>query len=81
MLHISGGGNIYNLKSELFGPPLRWMLYEGIEFGLRVEPFQAGEWAGPVHNPSMNWFWSIMEFIPIPRLSYGDGHGDQTVTW
>ena len=72
---------MYNLDLERFGPPLRWMLYEAMEFGLHVKPFQAGEWARPVHNPSMNWFWRIMEYLPIPRLLYGRDVGDQTETW
>ena len=57
------------------------MLYEGIEFGLRVEPFRAGKWGKPMHNPSMNWFWRIMEYLPIPRLSYRKETGDKIETW
>ena len=79
--HIRGGGNVYNLKLERFGPPLRWMLYEAMEFGLRVKPLQVGKWAGPAHNPSMNRFWKIMEYIPVHRLSYGKGEGDETKAW
>lgn len=78
---FSGGGNVYNLRAEGFGPALRWMLYEAIDFGLSVRPSQIGQWKGPAHHPSMNRFWKAIEYIPIPRLSYGEGKGDRTHTW
>lgn len=81
MTDSSGGGNVYNLELERFGPALRWMLYEAMEFGLQVKPFQVGRWEAAVHNPSMGGFWRVLEYIPIPRLSYNGDRGDETETW
>ncbi|KIP01126.1 hypothetical protein PHLGIDRAFT_58387, partial [Phlebiopsis gigantea 11061_1 CR5-6] len=64
-----GGGNSVNINLELFGPPLRWMLYEALEHGLRVEPYQGG-WSSPEHHPSMTKVWKVFEAYPWKRLSY-----------
>lgn len=66
---FSGGGNAVNLDLDLFGPPLRWMLYEALEHGLRVEPYRGG-WSAPVHSPSMTRVWRMFEVYPWKRLSY-----------
>lgn len=73
-IRCSGGGNAPNLGLDKFGPALRWMMYQGLALGLRVESFQ-GSWVGPTHVDSMQgWFWKVLEVLPLPRLSYiGDG--------
>ena len=66
---FSGGGNIPNPESTLFGPALRWMSYEAISCGLKMQP-HLGEWSPITDNVSMNFFWKILEYIPLSRLSY-----------
>ena len=76
----SGGGNTVNLELDHFGPSLRWMLYEAIEHGLRVDPYQGG-WSEPNPIDSMTWFWWILEVLPLKRLSYDAVERDATVWW
>jgi len=72
----SGGGNVANEDSNLFGPSLRWMSYEAISCGLRMIHHE-GEWSRIPLNNSMNWFWWLFEYspFPIPRLSYESTDG------
>ena len=65
----SGGGNVDNIKLTLFGPSLRWMIYEALQHGLRLEPYQGG-WSSPTHHPSMTPVWLILELCPFKRLAY-----------
>ena len=74
----SGGGNEDNIKLMRFGPSFRWMLYEALEKGLRLEPYQGG-WSPPTHRPSMTPIWLIMELYPWKRLAYIGR--DQTERW
>ena len=46
------------------------MLYEAMDRGLRVKPFKGAEWRPAQHNPSMNFIWNILEYLPIKRLAY-----------
>lgn len=75
----SGGGNRNNLTLDTFGPPLRWMLYEVLSYGLHVSTFQ-GKWGQPHYKESMNWFWWILEAYPFLRLAY-DGTPHATQRW
>ncbi|KIP02123.1 hypothetical protein PHLGIDRAFT_122743 [Phlebiopsis gigantea 11061_1 CR5-6] len=65
-----GGGNTENLKSDGFGPPLRWILYEAMDFGLRVKPFKGAKWKPSEHHPSLVGVWKLLEYYPFRRLSY-----------
>ncbi|KAH9485829.1 hypothetical protein JR316_0002744 [Psilocybe cubensis] len=64
-----GGGNVKNLKLNQFGPSLRWMTYEALTWGLKMNPFDQ-KWAPLSPKSSMNWKWNILENLPILRLSY-----------
>ncbi|THV02718.1 WD40 repeat-like protein [Dendrothele bispora CBS 962.96] len=66
-----GGGNDYNLKSDHFGPALRWMSYEAISCGLKMESYR-GEWKPIKFNESLTGFWKVLECLPFRRLSYKD---------
>ena len=74
----SGGGNTDNIKLNLYGPALRWMLYEALQYGVRVELSIKG-WSPPEHKPSMTRFWRILEVYPFRRLTYKDA--DSTERW
>lgn len=65
----SGGGNVANLQLDHFGPSLRWMSYEAIKRGLKIEPHQS-PWESLKPESSMNWFYGLLEYFPISRLSY-----------
>ena len=77
----SGGGNALNLDLSRFGPALRWMLYEALDFGLVVKPFQVYTWEKPTHRPSMTPIWRMLEVLPIRHLSYHRDKPDQARTW
>jgi hypothetical protein len=64
-----GGGNTENLENDRFGPALRWMCYEAIQWGIRLEQ-DKGKWYESTPKSSMNWFWRLIECMPIKRLSY-----------
>ncbi|KIJ47266.1 hypothetical protein M422DRAFT_164201 [Sphaerobolus stellatus SS14] len=64
-----GGGNVPNVELDYFGPALRWMSYEAIEFGLRLERSPV-KWSTIIPNPSMTWYYKLLEYIPVKRLSY-----------
>lgn len=69
------------MELNRFGPPLRWMLYEAMDWGLRVEPFQVGQWAPAEHNPSMTRVWKPLEYLPLTRLTYDADEEDQAKRW
>ena len=77
---FSGGGNSENIDLVKFGPALRWMLYEAMEHGLRIERFQGG-WGPPGHTPSMTPVWWLLEILPLRRLSYAGTRRDSTRRW
>lgn len=57
------------------------MLREAEAHGLRVVPFQ-GVWRPAEINLSMKWYWRILEYLPIRRLSYDGKHPkDDTERW
>ncbi|KAJ3889763.1 hypothetical protein GG344DRAFT_51003, partial [Lentinula edodes] len=73
-----GGGNTYNPGLDRFGPALRWMTYEAISHGLKMDPFR-GEWTPLDVNESLTGFWKLLEFIPFRRLTYEDK--SKTIKW
>ncbi|KAK7442750.1 hypothetical protein VKT23_015997 [Stygiomarasmius scandens] len=74
-----GGGNTLNPDLNKFGPALRWMSYEAISHGLKMEAYR-GEWEPLKPQESLNWFWWILELLPIAWLLYkaGESMGSET---
>ncbi|KAJ8508158.1 hypothetical protein ONZ45_g9551 [Pleurotus djamor] len=68
-----GGGNIKNEKLRNFGPALRWMTYEAMALGLRIEPFD-GSWTALPLTKSLTTIWRIFEVVPFPSLTYKDAN-------
>jgi hypothetical protein len=68
-MHSSGGGNHPNPDMQSFGPALRWMSYEAMRWGLRMELYH-GKWEKFDNQSSMTLFWRIIECMPLTRLSY-----------
>ncbi|PPQ84948.1 hypothetical protein CVT25_004461 [Psilocybe cyanescens] len=64
-----GGGNVTNLELDHFGPSLRWMSYEAIKKGLKMEPHRH-PFKSLIPMSSMNMFYRVVEYFPISRLSY-----------
>ncbi|EJD54177.1 WD40 repeat-like protein [Auricularia subglabra TFB-10046 SS5] len=64
-----GGGNTENADLKKFGPALRWMSFEAVLSGLRIEPGPR-EWEPIQVSDSMTSFWKIFEYLPIRRLTY-----------
>jgi hypothetical protein len=52
------------------------MSYEAIQCGLKMQPHQ-GEWSRITPTDSMTGVWKILEYIPVPRLSYKDADSVQ----
>ena len=78
-----GGGNNENDIVEQFNSPLRWIMYEAMDYGLKVKPFEAWDKLPKIKleelRPSMTGFWRILEILPLQRPSYRSQHG--TVRW
>ncbi|THU97213.1 hypothetical protein K435DRAFT_889731 [Dendrothele bispora CBS 962.96] len=66
-----GGGNTLNTKLNKFGPALRWMSYEAISCGLKMEAYR-GEWVPIELKESLTPFWWFLEILPVSRLLYKD---------
>lgn len=69
----SGGGNISNEDLKNFGPALRWMTYEAMALGLRIEPYE-GSWTDLELTKSLTAVWRILEIFPLPSLTYKDAN-------
>ncbi|KAJ8502723.1 hypothetical protein ONZ45_g11496 [Pleurotus djamor] len=74
---VCGGGSTLNEDLKNFGPALRWMTYEAIRYGLRIEPYE-GAWKPPQLTESLKGFWNFLELLPFPSLSYRD---ENSITW
>ncbi|KAJ8514716.1 hypothetical protein ONZ45_g7778 [Pleurotus djamor] len=72
-----GGGNVTNEDLSNFGPALRWMTYEAMTYGLRMNPYE-GQWTTVVSKPSLTGVWHFLELLPFPCLSY---EGRDTLTF
>ncbi|KAJ8521316.1 hypothetical protein ONZ45_g1998 [Pleurotus djamor] len=72
-----GGGSTLNEELKNFGPALRWMTYEAITYGLRIDAYE-GAWEPPKLTESLKGFWNFLELLPFPSLSYLDEH---SITW
>ncbi|THV02703.1 WD40 repeat-like protein [Dendrothele bispora CBS 962.96] len=64
-----GGGNTENLKSDHFGPALRWMSHQAIDCGLKMQPHR-GDFKSMKPRESLTGLWKLLEVLPIRRLSY-----------
>ncbi|EMD37020.1 hypothetical protein CERSUDRAFT_155454 [Gelatoporia subvermispora B] len=72
-----GGGKVENSDMNQFGPAIRWMSYEAIGYGLKVEPFQ-GKWKNVTPSRSLSLLWWFLEVFPITRLTYKDSGSVQS---
>ncbi|KAJ8474558.1 hypothetical protein ONZ45_g15908 [Pleurotus djamor] len=68
-----GGGNISNEELKNFGPALRWMTYEAMAHGLRIERYE-GSWQPLPLTKSLTTIWRIFEIFPFPSLTYQDAN-------
>jgi hypothetical protein len=64
-----GGGNIENLELSQYGYPLRWMLHEAMDCGLRMT-LQRRDWKRFRPQNSMNSFYRALEYLPLTHRSY-----------
>ncbi|KAJ8699102.1 hypothetical protein PTI98_002255 [Pleurotus ostreatus] len=68
-----GGGGIANPKLANFGPALRWMTYEAMFHGLRMEQY-LGIWKDIEPSTSLKGlWWNLLEILPLRRPSGVDG--------
>jgi len=69
----SGGGNVNNATMDRRPAPLRWMYYQAVAAGLRLDPLKTEakieEPRTEVHE-SLSGIWWLLEVLPIRRLSY-----------
>ncbi|KAJ8519086.1 hypothetical protein ONZ45_g3901 [Pleurotus djamor] len=72
-----GGGNISNENLSNFGPALRWMTYEAMTRGLRMNPYE-GQWSTIAPKESLKGIWFLLELLPFPSLSY---ESQDSLTW
>ncbi|EDR04490.1 uncharacterized protein LACBIDRAFT_391733 [Laccaria bicolor S238N-H82] len=76
-----GGGNVQNSGMDLSRPPLRWMVLQAGELGLRTEPFERELSPHEQINviESLTGFWWPLEFLFLKRLTYtGRNDGKKT---
>lgn len=69
---FSGGGNVPNVYLNNFGPALRWMAYEALSHGLKMDYRAKSPKILSKPKPSMTWGWRMLEIPPIQRLVYED---------
>ncbi|EJD39377.1 WD40 repeat-like protein [Auricularia subglabra TFB-10046 SS5] len=73
-----GGGAVNNKDLNCFGPALRWMSFEADLAELRLVPAPSN-WVHPTTTNSMTSIWSLVEWLPIKRLTYSDAY--ETTRW
>ncbi|EJD39372.1 WD40 repeat-like protein [Auricularia subglabra TFB-10046 SS5] len=73
-----GGGAVNNKDLNCFGPALRWMSFEADLAELRLVPAPSN-WLPPTTTNSMTTIWSLVEWLPIKRLTYSDAY--ETTRW
>lgn len=73
-----GGGNAANTTLDRFGPSLRWMSFEAVLAGLRIENGPRA-WEPIQISKSLTPTWWLIECMPIKRLSYRDRRS--TISW
>lgn len=69
----SGGGNVNNETLDRRPAPLRWMYYQAVAAGLRLDPLSSEakmEEPGTEVHESLSGIWWLLEVLPIKRLSY-----------
>ncbi|KAK7036463.1 hypothetical protein VNI00_011660 [Paramarasmius palmivorus] len=71
-----GGGNIENMELKNNGPSLRWMTREAAMTGLLLNP-SSTKWSRATKdvNESLTAFWSVLEILPVKRLTYKEKQG------
>lgn len=80
-IYCSGGGNVANKDLDRRTAPLRWMVYEALVAGLRmdvVEGWTKEKEPNFEFHESLTWIWWILEFLPLKRLTYRSRDG---ITW
>jgi len=66
-----GGGNVNNETLDRRPPPLRWMVYQAVAAGLRLDTLRTeNEERHPEMHESLSGIWWTLEVLPIKRLSY-----------
>ncbi|KIJ92060.1 hypothetical protein K443DRAFT_651969, partial [Laccaria amethystina LaAM-08-1] len=67
-----GGGNLDNHAMDSNTPPLRWMVYEAVNAGLRTALFdrKPKEHKEVEITESLTWSWLFFEICPFKRLTF-----------
>lgn len=76
----SGGGTVPNQELKRRTAPLRWMVYEAVGAGLRMDLVKGWtEEQPPIEfHESLTGIWWLLEVLPIKRLTYKSRDG---ITW
>ena len=76
---FSGGGNEDNHAMNNNTPPLRWMVYEAVDAGLRTAIFKrkAKEHKEIKITESLTWGWYFLEICPFKRLTFEQTENDE----
>lgn len=56
------------------------MVYEAMEYGLFVQPFQR-QWGSVTCHPSMVGLWGVLEAMPFKSLSCDSENYNATTHW
>ena len=83
---FSGGGNVDNQAMDRSRPPLRWMVFEAGEAGLRTALFKRELKDNEQINviESLTWHWLFFEICPFKRLTFTrtkDNRQTATTRW
>ncbi|OBZ68675.1 hypothetical protein A0H81_11013 [Grifola frondosa] len=76
-----GGGQVRNSDPHLRHPSYLWISYEAAMLGLKFDkyPGRSSVERSPVRSgwqihQSMSTMWTILEYLPVKRISYGTGN-------
>ena len=81
--YYSGGGNVDNPTLDLTRPPLKWMAFEAISLGLRLDPFKRdlGAKEQIEVTKSLTLGWWLLEILPLGHPLYTSGDKTETSYW
>ncbi|OCH94605.1 WD40 repeat-like protein [Obba rivulosa] len=65
-----GGGNVDNTNMDRRAPSLRWMIYEAVAAGLKLNDWTTNTKPPTDVHESLTGLWWLLELLPMKHLTY-----------